>query len=89
MLHSDLDAGLAPAARFDTVLMNPPFHVGKGVRLDVSRAFAATARRRLKKGGELWLVANRALPYEALLADWASVHGLRDESGFKVIRAVR
>ncbi len=89
VLHSDLDAGLERADRFDTVLMNPPFHVGKGVRLDLPRAFIATARRRLAPGGELWLVANRALPYEPLLADWRKLQTVRDAAGFKVLRAVR
>lgn len=89
VLHSDLDSGLADAQQFDTVLMNPPFHVGRGVRLDLPRAFIQAARRRLRPGGELWLVANRALPYEPLFADWSRQELLRDEAGFKVLRAVR
>jgi len=88
-VHSDIDAALPEGQTFDTVLMNPPFHVGKGVRLDLPRAFIRRARERLEPGGELWLVANRSLPYERLLGvfrDWTSV---RDEGGFKVLRAVR
>lgn len=88
-LHSDLDSALAPAVSFDTVVMNPPFHVGRGVRLDLSRAFVTAAGRRLKAGGELWLVANRALPYEQMFAGWRSVSEVRAEGGFKVLRAVR
>lgn len=86
-LHSDLDAELGSVERFDTVLMNPPFHVGRGVRLELPRAFIRAARRRLRPGGELWLVANRALPYEQLLADWSEFRTVRDEAGFKVLRA--
>jgi len=89
VLHSDLDSALEPAERFDTVLMNPPFHVGRGVRLELPREFIRTAWRRLESGGELWLVANRQLPYEKLLADWKKSELLRDEAGFKVLRAVR
>lgn len=88
-LHSDLDSALNGSQKFDTVLMNPPFHVGKGVRLDVSRAFVDTAWRRLVEGGTLWLVANRALPYERLLSGWREVATVRDEAGFKVLRARR
>lgn len=87
--HSDLDQALPEAGRFDTILMNPPFHVGKGVRLDLPRAFIATAWQRLAPGGELWLVANRALPYEPLLTAFSSWQEVRSEAGFKVLRAVR
>lgn len=89
VLHSDLDEELADSDRFDTVLMNPPFHIGKGVRLDLPRAFIDTAFRRLRPGGELWLVANRALPYERLLGGFRTWSEVRDETGFKVLRAVR
>ncbi len=89
IMHSDLDSALPREQKFDTVLMNPPFHVGRGVRLDLPRAFIRTAGRRLVKGGELWLVANRALPYEQLLEGWAKLQTVRDEAGFKVLRAIR
>lgn len=88
VVHSDLDSALPEELLFDTVLMNPPFHVGRGVRLDLPRAFIRRARQRLRPGGELWLVANRSLPYEPLLTGFRS-HGLvLDEDGFKVLRAV-
>lgn len=88
VLHSDVDSVLQDE-RFSAVLMNPPFHVGRGVRLDVPRAFIAGARRRLQRGGALWLVANRAQPYEQMLDGWKRVERVADERGFKVIRAVR
>lgn len=88
-VHSDLDQALPESERFDTVLMNPPFHVGKGVRLDLPRAFIATAWRRLKPGGEMWIVANRALPYESLLDGFSGWSEVRVAAGFKVLRAVR
>lgn len=89
VLHSDLDSQLEADLRFDTVVMNPPFHVGRGVRLDLSRAFVAAAGRRLSRGGELWLVANRALPYAQMFSGWQAVKEMRDEGGFRVLRAVR
>lgn len=87
--HSDLDVALADDARFDAVLVNPPFHVGKQVRLEVPRAFLAAAHRRLLPGGTALVVANRALPYERELAGWAGYETVRDERGFKVLRARR
>lgn len=87
--HSDLDAFLASDARFDVVLCNPPFHVGKQVRLDVSEAFIRAAHRRLVADGVLWLVANRALAYERYLDGWQAVETVQADGGFKVIRAQR
>ncbi|ADI14969.1 methyltransferase [Truepera radiovictrix] len=86
-LHSDVDSELQ-GERFDAVLTNPPFHVGKRVALEVPRAFLAAAHARLEPGGTLSLVANRALPYERDLAAWAWWERA-EEGAFKVLRAVR
>ncbi len=86
VLHADLDAALAEDERFDAVLVNPPFHVGSGVRLALGRAFLSTARRRVAEGGEIWLVANRALPYEGAFAPGDEVREVAREGGFKVLR---
>lgn len=86
VLHADLDGGLPSGARFARVLVNPPFHVGAGVRLALGRAFLAAARRRVTPDGEIWLVANRDLPYEtAFAADDEVVEAAR-EGAFKVLR---
>ena len=87
-LHSDVDSELQDEL-FDAVLMNPPFHVGKQVVLDVPNAFLAAAYERLKPGGTLTLVANKALPYERELAGFRSWTTLFSDSQFKVLRAVR
>ena len=87
VLHSDLDAALAPEARFDAFLVNPPFHLGKQVRLELARAFLGTARERLRAGGSAWIVANRALPYERELDAWKGFETVRLDAGFKVLRA--
>ena len=87
-LHSDVDSELQ-AETFDAVLMNPPFHVGKQVVLDVPNAFLAAAYERLKPGGTLTLVANKALPYERELAGFGSWQTLFVDGQFKVLQAVR
>jgi 16S rRNA (guanine1207-N2)-methyltransferase len=89
VLHSDLDAALEAATRFDVVIANPPFHLGRQVRLALSRAFVEAAHRRLERAGTLLMVANRALPYERELEGWARYETLRDAGGFKVLRAWR
>lgn len=88
VLHSDVDSELK-GETFDMVLMNPPFHVGKQVVMDVPQAFLAAAHERLEPGGELVLVANRALPYERALAGFSSQDTLFADDRFKVLRAVR
>ncbi len=89
LLHSDVNSELKEDERFDTVLTNPPFHVGKGVRLELPHAFIAAAYKHLRPGGEMVLVANRALAYESLLARFAYWETLHTAGGFKVLRALR
>jgi 16S rRNA (guanine1207-N2)-methyltransferase len=58
----------APAARdLDFVVMNPPFHDGGAEDRALGEAFIRRAAAALKPDGVCWLVANRHLPYEALL----------------------
>ena len=59
-------------------------------RPDIGRAFIAAAADALRDGGELWLVANRQLPYEqALAGGFPQVREVAAGGGFKVIHAVR
>jgi 16S rRNA (guanine1207-N2)-methyltransferase len=52
---------------YDTILMNPPFHTGQATDVDLGRTFLKVAIAALRRGGKLLLVANRQLPYEAVL----------------------
>ncbi|MDP4582802.1 MAG: methyltransferase [Verrucomicrobiales bacterium] len=54
---------------YDVILMNPPFHTGHATRIDLGKAFIKTAAASLRRGGVLYLVANRQLPYEAVLEE--------------------
>jgi 16S rRNA (guanine1207-N2)-methyltransferase len=74
----------------DFVVMNPPFHDGGSEDRALGQAFIAAAAKALRKGGTLWLTANRHLPYEAPLnAAFARV-GLRSGAGgFKIYEAVK
>ncbi|MDZ7707166.1 MAG: methyltransferase [Trueperaceae bacterium] len=87
VVHGDLDDPLDRDERFERVILNPPFHVGSGVRLGLGRAFLDAARRRVSPGGEIWLVANDALPYEATFSSRETVDVLARAGGFKVLRA--
>jgi 16S rRNA (guanine1207-N2)-methyltransferase len=77
--------------RYDAIVSNPPFHAqGRDERPELGRAFIAAAAAALQPGGRLYLVANRHLPYEAVLdASFGSVRTLAQRDGFKVIEATR
>ncbi|MDN7134846.1 methyltransferase [Pseudidiomarina terrestris] len=47
----------------DLVLCNPPFHQEHAITEHIARQMFKDARRVLRKGGEMRLVANRHLPY--------------------------
>ena len=53
-------------------------------------AFIRQAAAMLKRGGTLWMVANRHLPYEAeLKAAFKRVTPLEEGGGFKLFEAVK
>ena len=74
----------------DFVVTNPPFHDGGAEDRALGQAFIRRAAGMLRKGGALWLVANRHLPYEAeLKGAFAKVRLAAEANGFKVYEAVR
>jgi 16S rRNA (guanine1207-N2)-methyltransferase len=82
----DVTAGLD--ARYDAIVSKPPFHQGRADLPELGRAFIARAADALLPEGRLLLVANRHLPYEALLAArFANVRTVVEQDGFKVIAA--
>jgi 16S rRNA (guanine1207-N2)-methyltransferase len=79
-----------PETLLDVVVMNPPFHKGREADPDLGAAFIRAARRMLAPSGELWLVANRHLPYDAVLAEsFLEVREVVTEGGFRVIQAIK
>lgn len=72
------------------VVMNPPFHDGGAEDRRLGQAFIRKAAELLRKGGVLWLVANRHLPYEAeLSAAFKRVRPVADAGGYKILEAVK
>jgi len=82
----DVTTGLLQ--RCDAVVSNPPFHQGRADLPALGRAFIHAAAAALLPHGRLWLVANRHLPYEAVLAErFGAVREVIAQDGFKVIEA--
>jgi 16S rRNA (guanine1207-N2)-methyltransferase len=74
----------------DFVISNPPFHDGGAEDKRLGQAFIRKAAGLLKKGGALWLVANRHLPYEAEInAAFKRMRMVADKGGYKVFEAVK
>lgn len=70
------------------VIMNPPFHDGREADPRLGAAFIASAARLLTGAGRLWMVANRHLPYEAVLRDhFAQVTEIGGDNRFKLFEA--
>lgn len=79
-----------PAKSYDLVLTNPPFHTGRSAEPALGQAFVASAARLLKPHGQLWLVANRHLPYESTLRDrFKLVEEVAGDTKFKIFRAAK
>lgn len=79
-----------PETLLDAVVMNPPFHTGRTAEPALGAAFIRAARRMLAPDGSLWLVANRHLPYDAVLAEcFLEVRDVAGDSRFRVIHAIK
>lgn len=80
----------AARERIDTVVMNPPFHTGRAAEPSLGQAFVAAAARILAGTGQLWMVANRHLPYEdSLKANFGKVTDLGGDARFKLFHAAK
>lgn len=90
LLWRDLSAPVNAPQKLDFVIMNPPFHEGKKGVPTLGMQFIKNAADNLKKGGRLVMVANTHLPYEYILREeYEFVQEIVNESGFKVIEAVK
>jgi 16S rRNA (guanine1207-N2)-methyltransferase len=84
-----LDATGPLPATYDAILSNPPFHIDRADRHDLGKAFIVSAARALASNGQLWMVANRHLPYEETLKNvFKNVTVVAENGYFKVFRAV-
>ena len=72
----------------DAIVSNPPFHQGIHTNYDASEGLCSQAKKHLKRGGELWIVANRFLNYPNLIEQsFGQCLVKADQNGFKVLYA--
>ncbi len=89
MVWSDVAQGI-DSRKYDFIVMNPPFHEGRLPDPRLGMKFIAAASAGLKPHGQLWLVANRQLPYEAIIAEAFGESRLVEQRGnYKVITATQ
>ena len=72
----------------DLILSNPPFHQQQTIGDYLAKQFFRDAKRVLKHGGELWLVANRHLPYYGELKHlFGNCHTVASNAKFVILHA--
>ena len=74
----------------DLILCNPPFHSNMGITTATALKMFRQSARVLKKGGELFVVANKHLAYEKQLSGiFSKAQIIKSNKKFSIIRAVR
>src|SRR3990167_4029293 len=88
ILWGDVRTAAIEPGSLDFVIMNPPFHDGGAEDKQLGQAFIRRAADVLRRSGTLWLVANRHLPYEKVLAEvFKTAPSRADTCGYKVFEA--
>lgn len=81
-------ASFRPAQPVGAVVCNPPFHTSRDADPSLGIAFLVAAHRMLSGSGALYLVANRHLPYDRILAPlFRDVEVIGGDTAFKLTRA--
>jgi 16S rRNA (guanine1207-N2)-methyltransferase len=76
--------------RYDAIVMNPPFHKARGADPLIGQGMIKAAAAALRRGGRLLMVANKQLPYEAVMdALFVAHQRITVTNGFKVLAATR
>jgi 16S rRNA (guanine1207-N2)-methyltransferase len=81
-------ADVRPALPWEVVVMNPPFHASRSANAGLGLGFITAAHAKLAAHGQLWLVANRQLPYIAPIRTlFRDVEEIGNDATFRLIRA--
>ena len=89
VLQSDA-LGAVRGIKFDVIVTNPPFHLGREKTTAVAEKFVEEAFLGLKKGGRFYLVANIFLPYEKTIKRYfGNAKAIVETSKYKILMAKR
>jgi 16S rRNA (guanine1207-N2)-methyltransferase len=84
----DAWTAIDPSSRYDLILSNPPIHTGVGEDYRVLTALIEQSPDHLTPAGELWLVVQRTVPLQDLLAAaFTRIDEPAGNSQFRVWRA--
>lgn len=87
---ADLRGATPELNGLDFVVMNAPFHDAGTEDKALALGFVKRAAAALRKDGVCWLVANRHLPYEAIMQPLFKRVALKIEtSGYKIYEAIK
>ena len=87
-LWADLRDPHPQLAELDFVVMNAPFHDAGQEDKGLAQAFVRRAAECLRKGGVCVMVANRHLPYEAVLKPlFKAITPVIEDGGYKIYEA--
>jgi 16S rRNA (guanine1207-N2)-methyltransferase len=85
---ADVRNNLPELAALDFVVMNAPFHDAGAEDKALAQSFVKRAAEVLCKGGVCWLVANRHLPYEAIIQPlFKRAARMLETGGYKIYEA--
>jgi len=74
---------------FDLIVSHPPFHTGVATDYKVGQQFLSQARQHLRPQGELWLVANKFLPWPELIEQsFGHCDRIASDNKYAVYRAI-
>jgi 16S rRNA (guanine1207-N2)-methyltransferase len=74
--------------RYNLVVTNPPFHVGKAQDFGIAQAFIEHARHALEPGGRFMLVANKFIRYDQVMQPlFTQVECLAETGRYHVLTA--
>jgi 16S rRNA (guanine1207-N2)-methyltransferase len=87
---ADARSPAADLKDLDFIVMNPPFHEAGAEDQGLGKEFILRASKTLRKGGVLWLTANRHLPYEAVMKPlFRQIAQKIEAEGYKIVEAVK
>lgn len=85
-LWHNVTTGLDRPQFYDWIITNPPFHETRQPDPVIGMRFIIAAAHALKPDGQLWLVANKHLPYERLMREgFAETSVIVQQEGYKIL----